>query len=80
MGIDFNRVQEVFLAAIEAPDPEARRAILDRDCGADWALRQRVIQLLDGHDDPGKSLRDSAQSVGERFGSRYAVAFELVTF
>ncbi len=35
---------------------------------------------LGGDDDPGKFLRASAQSVGERLGVSDAVAFELVTF
>ena len=35
---------------------------------------------LGGDDDPGQSLRASAQSVGERLGVSDAVAFELVTF
>jgi LmbE family N-acetylglucosaminyl deacetylase len=31
-------------------------------------------------DDPGESLRSSAESTGKRFGVQHAVAFELVTF
>jgi WD40 repeat protein len=52
MQVDPNRVQAVFLAAIEA-SLSARAAVLERECAADAALRQRVEALLRAHDEPG---------------------------
>ena len=48
MSVDAKRLQAVFLAALEAPD---RGALLDRECGADAELRQRVEKLLAAHED-----------------------------
>jgi serine/threonine protein kinase len=56
MLADPQRVQSVFLAALEAPDPAARAALLARECGDDAALRQRVEALLQAHDQPGSFL------------------------
>ncbi len=42
--------RDIFLAAIDLPDPEARRAYLDRACDADPALRERVEGLLHSHE------------------------------
>jgi tetratricopeptide (TPR) repeat protein len=55
MPADPRRVQAVFLAAVEAT-PGARTAVLDRECGGDPALRQRVADLLRVHDLPGNAL------------------------
>src|SRR4051812_4973352 len=56
MAVDPMRVQAVFLAAVEAPDAAARAAVLDRECGADRELRQRVVALLSAHDAPDSFL------------------------
>ena len=56
MPLDSNRVQAVFLAAVEAADPDARAAVLDRECGTDAELRQRVEALLKAHDGQGGML------------------------
>jgi serine/threonine protein kinase/tetratricopeptide (TPR) repeat protein len=56
MPADPQRVQAVFLAAIEAADPTARAALLTRECGDDAELRQRVDALLQAHDQSGSSL------------------------
>jgi serine/threonine protein kinase len=50
MPADPKRVQELFLAAVAQAD---RAAVLDRECGADAELRQRVEALLRAHDAPG---------------------------
>ena len=55
MPADPNRIQAVFLAAIEHPDA-ARTAFLDRECGSDLDLRARVEALLTAHDRPGSLL------------------------
>jgi hypothetical protein len=46
MAIDPKRVQAVFQAALAAPSPAARATLLDRECGVDDELRQRVVALL----------------------------------
>jgi tetratricopeptide (TPR) repeat protein/serine/threonine protein kinase len=56
MPVDSERVQSVFLAAVEVADPAARAAVLDRECGSDAELRQRVETLLRAHDEPGSLL------------------------
>src|SRR5438132_8833288 len=56
MQVDSKRVQVVFLAAVEAVDPAARGAVLDRECGAEAELRLRVEALLKAHDAPASLL------------------------
>jgi hypothetical protein len=60
MPLDSKRVQAVFLAAVEAGDPEDRAAVLDRECGAETALRLRVEALLRAHDAPSSFLDEPA--------------------
>jgi hypothetical protein len=52
---DPQRVQAVFLAAVEQ-DAKDRVTLLDRECGSDADLRQRVEALLQAHDDTGSFL------------------------
>ena len=42
--------ESLFIAALEKPTPAERRAFLDDACAADPAQRQRLDQLLAGHD------------------------------
>jgi serine/threonine protein kinase/tetratricopeptide (TPR) repeat protein len=60
MPIDPSRVRAAFLAAVEAPDPAARAAAIDRECGPDDELRRRVEALLRAHDQPDSLLDDPA--------------------
>ncbi len=53
----WDRVQEIFLEALERPSVE-RAAFLEAVCAGDAGLRAEVESLLD-HDDPGQSLLDS---------------------
>ncbi|MFZ1936457.1 MAG: serine/threonine-protein kinase, partial [Thermoguttaceae bacterium] len=46
----FQRDQAIFLAVVEAASPAERKAIVDRECGNDAGLRQRVETLLAAHD------------------------------
>ncbi len=46
MPMNPNRIQTVFLLAVEATDAAARALILERECGTDAELRQRVEVLL----------------------------------
>jgi hypothetical protein len=56
MPVDLKRVQSVFLAAIEESDLARRADVVDRECGVDLALRQRVEALLRAHDLPESDL------------------------
>jgi serine/threonine protein kinase len=53
------RANELFLRAIEAPDSEARRALLDASCAGDADLRRRVEALLHAHEAAGTFLEAS---------------------
>jgi serine/threonine protein kinase len=57
---DPNRVKEIFLAAIEFPDRDARSAYLDSACGGNAGLRSRVETLLESHDSANSFLGDPA--------------------
>ncbi|MBX9627237.1 MAG: protein kinase [Gemmataceae bacterium] len=48
--------RDLFLAAIDLPDPAARARHLRRACGADAALRGRVEALLRSHEQAGDFL------------------------
>jgi WD40 repeat protein/serine/threonine protein kinase len=56
MPIDPKRVQAIFLMAVGTADPASRAELLDRECGDDRELRQRVEALLKAHDDAGGFL------------------------
>lgn len=51
------REDEIFLAALEIPDPAARSTFLDEASGGDPALRARVEGLLRSHEGAGSFLR-----------------------
>src|SRR5262249_6241708 len=53
---DPRRVKELFAAALEFQDLQARQAFLDRECGADAELRQRLDVLLAANDAPNPVL------------------------
>jgi serine/threonine protein kinase/WD40 repeat protein len=61
---DFQREQAIFLAAVEAGGAAERGAVLDRECGGDAGLRQRVEALLAAHDAEG-SLPPAGPAVDE---------------
>jgi serine/threonine protein kinase/tetratricopeptide (TPR) repeat protein len=58
-----DRLKAVFDVAAEAPDPAARAELLDRECGGDAALRERVEALLRAHDMAGSFLALPAGAV-----------------
>src|SRR5207302_1126596 len=41
---------DLFLAALDIAEPSQRSAYLDDACGGDAALRQRVVELLESHE------------------------------
>jgi formylglycine-generating enzyme required for sulfatase activity/serine/threonine protein kinase len=49
MVTDPNLVKEIFLEAAELPDESARAAYLDKACGGDAGMRERVEALLRSH-------------------------------
>jgi hypothetical protein len=49
---DPRRIKELFVAALELPDPQERQAFLERECVGDPELRQRLQLLLHAHDQP----------------------------
>jgi hypothetical protein len=60
MPTDPKRVKEIFLEAVEQPDEAARAAYLERACGGDAELQQRVETLLRSHDPDGSFLGSPA--------------------
>ena len=50
MSVDFQRVKDIFLEAVEQTGPPEREACLRQACGDDDALRRRVEVLLRRHD------------------------------
>src|SRR5262245_43137344 len=56
MSADAQRVQAVFLAAVEITDAAERAAYLEREFSADPDLRQRVEALLRAHEAPASIL------------------------
>ena len=54
--------EALFLAATAIAGPRERAAFLDRECGGDVALRQRVEALLSSHDRAGNFLEPTAPS------------------
>src|SRR6516162_2002707 len=63
MPSDPKIVQAVFLAAVDQPLPD-RAALLDRECGTDAELRQRVEALLSAHDKADSFLESPAGGMG----------------
>jgi serine/threonine protein kinase len=63
MAADPNRVTEIFLGATEQPEEAARVAYLERACGGDAALHERVEALLRAHDPEGSFLGTPAAVV-----------------
>jgi WD40 repeat protein/serine/threonine protein kinase len=56
MPADFQRVKEIFLAAVEQTNPQEREACLRQACGDDAALQRRVEAMLRRHEQAGSLL------------------------
>src|SRR4051794_15389691 len=76
MAIDPNRVKEIFLGATEQPDEAARLAYLDRACGGEAGLRERVEALLRAHDPAGSFLDSPAVKPLETNGATQELGFD----
>src|SRR3989442_2336031 len=57
MAAELSRVETIFNQAMELPAPQERAAFLDRACGDDADLRQRVQALLAAHEGTEDVLR-----------------------
>jgi hypothetical protein len=73
LGDDFimpdpERVQAVFLAAVECHDPDARASVLDAQCSGDADLRRRVEALLSAHEQFDESLDMPLAGLRPRMG------------
>jgi serine/threonine protein kinase/Tfp pilus assembly protein PilF len=67
MSVDFAKMQDIFLAAVEGHRPEDWGAYLDEACGADDELRHQVNLLLKAHREAG-SVPGAALCERERTG------------
>jgi serine/threonine protein kinase/tetratricopeptide (TPR) repeat protein len=61
--------RSIFMAAVERESPPERSAYLDKACGGDAALRQRIEALLVSHEQAGTFLR---MPVPERLAEKAA--------
>src|SRR6516162_9533351 len=56
--------RDLFIAALKITPPAERSAWLDRECGGDAALRERIDVLLQAFDKAGSLLENPAVAVG----------------
>ena len=56
MPAEFQRVKDIFLAAVEKASPQEREACLHAACGDDEALRREVEALVHKHEEAGSFL------------------------
>jgi eukaryotic-like serine/threonine-protein kinase len=88
VGVDMNKAQELFNAAIERRQPAEWDAFLAQACGSDEALRRYVVQLLECHqasaikssphnEDSGRTAVYVGGSV-ERIGAVIAGRYKLL--
>jgi tetratricopeptide (TPR) repeat protein len=86
------RVKELFVAALDLPDLQARQTFLERECGGNADLRQRLDVLLKAHDEPASALNQplvvatgaeitpyhgSAEQVGTIIAGRYKLLEQI---
>src|SRR3954447_12592596 len=57
--------RDLFIAALDHPDPAARAAWLEQACADDPDRRRRVDVLLKAHDDASRFLADPARPPGD---------------
>ena len=65
MAVDAARAKSLFLAAADLSDPAERTAYLERECGSDAELRQRVEALLAAHDGGERPVEGDATGTSE---------------
>jgi serine/threonine protein kinase/tetratricopeptide (TPR) repeat protein len=69
MAADPRRVKELFVAALDLSELGCRQAFLERECGADAELRQRLEVLLQAHDAPARALDPPPAAAGQAEGT-----------
>lgn len=69
MPADPRRVKELFGAALEISERDARQSFLDRECAGDVDLRRRLDVLLAAHDQPESALERPLVVENEKTGS-----------
>src|SRR6056297_3113608 len=60
--------QSIFLGALERETPQERAAWLDEACGDDEPQKQRILQLLQKHEQAGSFLEKPAPGLDETIG------------
>lgn len=73
---DLSSLEEIFAAALDRSDPEARAAFLSEACGPDAELRARLERMLAAHDQAGSFLESPAPGLGATAVLRDAPAAE----
>jgi WD40 repeat protein/serine/threonine protein kinase len=63
MPTDPRRLKELFVAAVDLPDVQARKVFLECACGDDAELFHRLSVLLKAHDDPASALNQPLAEV-----------------
>jgi serine/threonine protein kinase len=76
MAANEERVQEIFLAAIEVADPTERSALLNRECATDPELRQRVEKLLRADQEPASILKEPVAGISNALPSDDTIGLE----
>jgi serine/threonine protein kinase len=71
VSVDFAKMQEIFLEAVERHRPEEWRAYLDQACGSDDELRRQVNLLLQAHQQAG-SVPGAADSEPDQSSAHQA--------
>src|SRR5262249_48547919 len=64
--------RDLFIAALRIPEPAERSAWLDRECGGDAALRQRIDVLLQAFAKAGSLLENPVVTVGPTVNEPFA--------
>ncbi|MBL8824627.1 MAG: tetratricopeptide repeat protein [Planctomycetia bacterium] len=85
MAVDARRVKELFGAALDIPETAARNAYLDRECGDNAELRQRLDALLKAHESPASVVMQPlagegtvAYAASEKPGTLVAGRYKLL--
>ena len=74
MAVDAARAKSLFLTASDLTDPAERAAYLERECGGDAGLRQRVEACLADDDGGGRSVEGDATGTSELISTSHVVS------
>ena len=74
MEHDSEKIESILISALEIPSESARQEYIEKCCGGDSELRQRVVDLVENHFLAGDFLTSPSQdwtaTAGERPGER----------